>query len=236
MAEVHSHVGFVVGVFKVVDPHGCVGINVHYVGVKEIIFAGEAASYGFTYDFPLVVQICRVFRNYGYICRDGTVGVIFAFARVEAVTAFHGLGLVVDLVAVVELFGVKFACPCYGVGAVEAFNGACLVFPGVSPGYRLVPVEMWRYGVALFVFLDFVFLIASESRVGKAFADNGVANPEYKLLVFRVGYFGFIHPKGINRHPFGVGCKVPGAVGFLRPHLHGATAYEHHAVGCRFGP
>ena len=38
------------------------------------------------------------------------------------------------------------------------------------------------------------------------------------------------------RHPFGVGCKVPGAVGFLRPHLHGATAYEHHAVGCRFGP
>ena len=34
-------------------------------------------------------------------------------------------------------------------------------------------------------------LVSAESRVGKAFADNGVANPKYELLVLAVGYLCF---------------------------------------------
>ena len=86
------------------------------------------------------------------------VGVVFAAARVKAVAAFHGFRLVVHLIAVVELLGVKFARTCYGVGAVEAFDGACLVLAGIAPGIGL---SQFRCGVTGFPSLSSSILYSS---------------------------------------------------------------------------
>jgi hypothetical protein len=92
------------------------------------------------------------------------------------------------------------------------------------------------YGVALAVFLDLEILVTAVGRVGEAFADDGVAYPEYKLLVFAVCDFGLVHPEAVDRYPAGVSLDVPCAVGFLRAHVNRPAVDEHHAVGGRLGP
>ena len=64
------------------------------------------------------------------------------------------LGVVIHLVAVVELGGVELAGTGDGVGAVDALDGALFVLVGVAPRYSLVPVEMGGDGIALAVLLD----------------------------------------------------------------------------------
>ena len=214
VAEVHAHVRLVVGVLEVVYPRSGIGVDVYDIRVEEIVVAGEGAGYGFAHDFTFVVDPGGILRNHRDVGGHGAVGVVFALARVEAVLALYGLGLVVDLVAVVELVGVELARAGDGVGAVYAFDGACLVLARITPGDRLAPVEVGCDGIALLVFLDAVVFIAAVGGVGETFADNGVAHPEDELLVFRVGDFGFVHPESVDRHPFGVGGEIPCGIGF----------------------
>ena len=74
------------------------------------------------------------------------------------------------------------------------------------------------------------FLIAAVGRVGKTLADDGVAHPEHKLLVFGVCNLGLIHPERVDAHTARIGEKVPERIGLRGPRLDGATVDEHHAV------
>ncbi len=236
MREVHAHVRLVVGVVKVVDPCRGVGIYVDYIGVDEVIGAGEGAGDSLAYNLSVIVDIGGVLGDERELGGDRTVGVILATGGVETVFALGRLGVVVYLVAIVELLGVEFLDAGDGVDAVEALDGALLVLVGVAPGYGLGPVEVGCHGVALAVFLDFILLVASVGGVGETLADDGVAHPEHKLLVFGVGDFGLVHPESVDRHAALVGLEIPERVVLGGAHLDRAAAHEHHAVGGRFGP
>lgn len=95
---------------------------------------------------------------------------------------------------------------------------------------------MWLDGIALTVFFYFEFLVAAVCRVGKTFADDGVAHPEYKLLVLGIGDFGLVHPESVDAYTSCIGYEIPGAVGLLHAYFHGASVDEHHAVWRGFGP
>ena len=95
---------------------------------------------------------------------------------------------------------------------------------------------MWLDGIALTVFFDFEFLVSAVCRVGETFADDGVAHPEYKLFVFGVSDFGFVHPESVDADASRIGGEIPCAIGFLHAYFHGTAVDEHHAVGGRFGP
>ena len=112
--------------------------------------------------------------------------------------AAGSLGVVVSLIAVVELFIVKLAHTCDGIGAIHALDGTLLILIGVTPGNSLSPVEMRSHRIPVAVLLDFKLLVATVRRVGKTLADDGIAHPEDKLLIFRVGYLSLVHPEGIN--------------------------------------
>ncbi len=60
VGEVHAHVWFVVRVLEVVDPRRCVGVDVDYVCVEEVIIAGEGTRDRLTDYFPVLVHVGRV--------------------------------------------------------------------------------------------------------------------------------------------------------------------------------
>ncbi len=144
--------------------------------------------------------------------------------------------MVVGFVAVVHLGCIEFAHACDGVCAVHALDGAQFVLVGIAPGYGFVPVEVRGHRVSFFVFFDLEILVSAVCRVGKAFADNGVADPEYELLVLAVRNLGFVHPEAVDGDTAGVCAQVPERVVFLHSDFHRTAVDQHHAVGCRFGP
>ena len=159
--EIHPGVRLVVGVLEIVDPRRGVGIDVHDVCVEEIVVAGEGARQCLADDGSLICQICRILGDYGQVGVDGQVGVVLTHGGVEPVLALCSRRVVIDLIAVVELCGVKLATACYGIGAVHALYGTALILVGVAPGNGLVPVQIRLNGVALFVFLYLELLVAA---------------------------------------------------------------------------
>ena len=237
MREIHAHVWLIVGVLEVVDPCGCIGIHIHNIGIEEVVRSGKAARDSLTTNLTLFIHPCGILGNSGvYTLHVAAVGIVVAAVRLKAVAATCSLGMVVDFVAVVELRMVKLARTGDGVGAVDAFYRTLLVFIGVAPWYGLVPVEMGSHGVTLAVFLDLEVFVASVGRVGKTLADNTVAHPEYKLLVFAVGNLGLIHPEAVYADSAGIGLKIPEGVVFIDAHFHRATVYQNHTVWGRLGP
>ena len=144
--------------------------------------------------------------------------------------------MVVHFITVVELLGIEFAHSRDRVRAVHAFNRPEFVFIGIAPWNSFVPVEMRSNRVALTILFYLELLVSAESRVGKAFADNGVANPKYELLVLAVGYLCFIHPETIDRDTSGIGLEIPQRIIFGNAYFHGASVDKYHSVWCGFDP
>ena len=144
----------------------------------------------------------------------------------------HRLGHVVDLISVIHLRRIEFLHPGDGIDAIHAFDGAFLVFAGITPRNIFGPIEMRLHRVAVFIFGDFEFIVSTVSGVGEAFTDNGIAHPIEELLVLGVGDFGLVHPKRVDRHASCRGVDAPERIGLRRTFLHRATINEHHAVGC----
>ena len=150
------------------------------------------------YDAPLVVDKGGVLGYHHHLVGvGGDVGVEVALLRIEAVAAQGGSRVVVHLVAIVHLSGVEHLLSRHGVYGVEALHGPLLVFVGFAR-QRFFPVEVRSHGVAVLVFGDEIGFVATVCRVGKTCAQDRVAHPEDKLLVFRVGHLGVVHPETVN--------------------------------------
>ena len=221
----------VVGVVEIVDPGRGVGIDVHDIGVQEIVVARERTAHCLADDLPLLVEICRIFRYYRQLVGDGDVGVILAPRRVEAVLPLRGRRMVENLVYVIKLCRVELAAPRDGVGAVYTLYGPLLVLVGIAPGNRLVPVEIRLYGISLLVLLYLESLVSAVCRVGETLADDGISYPEHKLLVLRVCDLGLVHPEGIHRDPSRVCLYAPYGIPLYGTHRIASAVYEHHPVG-----
>ena len=124
------------------------------------------------HNLAFVVDVSGVFANHWQCVVNLVVGVIVAALGVEAMLALGSLGEVVGFVAIVHLLRVEFAHAGDYVGAINAFNGALLIFVGVFPRNRAAPVEAWCDGVAFAVFFNLEGFVSAVSRVGKAFADD----------------------------------------------------------------
>ncbi|OPZ28547.1 MAG: hypothetical protein BWZ00_01265 [Bacteroidetes bacterium ADurb.BinA174] len=99
------------------------------------------------------------------------------------------------------------------------------------PGNGYTPVEMRLHGVAVFVFNNFVEIVTYISRICQPFANDGITYPENKLLVLRVGNFGFVHPEIIHRNASGRDAHPPQRIYFAGAHLVRASGDKNHIVG-----
>ena len=231
IAEIVAQVHFVVRVGEVVHPASCVGIYVYYIRVEEIPRPTKLPVDGFAHDIPVVVHVCRVFRYHHLFVRvDGKVGIEVAFLWQDAVFAQGGRCVVVNLVAIIQLSVVEQLLACNGIGYVQALNGALFVFVRLA-WQRLFPVNLRANGVSVLVFGYHIGFVAAVSWVGQACAEDAVAYPIHKLLVLRVGHFGFIHPETIHRNVFHGRVLAPQTVAFLDAHFKVSTAHTGHSVG-----
>ena len=201
MLEVHAHVWLVVSIIEVVHPTGFIRINVYDAGMKEIPRTAERAGKGFVDDVAVIVDIGGILGDHNDLVHiDLYIGVTYAFARIQAVFAQGGTGVVIPFVFVDHLLFVQTFFAGDGVYIVNAFDGTQLIFVRPFPGNRTAPVQMRGDGFAVTVFRDLKQVVATVSRVGQAFADNGVAHPVNELAVFGVGYFRFVHPERVKRN------------------------------------
>ncbi len=199
MREIHAHIRLIIGVVEVVDPRGGVGINIHDISIHKIVWSCESPGDSLTHYLSVVIDESCV----------RLIGVVLPPLRVETVATPGSLGVIVGLVAVVELLGVKLFHSGYRIGAVKALYGSLFILICITPGNSLSPVEMRCHRVPLPVLLYPVFLIASVGRIGKTLADYGITHPEHKLLVLGISDFGFVHPERVDRHPARISLDVP---------------------------
>ena len=119
---------------------------------------------------------------------------------------------------------------------VHAVDGG-LFFLGIScPRNGNAPVEVRSNGVAVFVFGNFKQVVARVSRVCQPLANDGVAHPENKLFVLRIGDLGFVHPEIIYRNAACGNAHPPQRIDFARAHLIRTARNEHHIVWRGFVP
>ena len=122
------------------------------------------------------------------------VSIQYALLRIETILALGGFRIVVNLITVVHLLTVEHLFASHGICHIQALNGTLLVLVGLA-GQLLLPVQMRLYGVAVFVFLNLVGLIATIGRVCQTLAQNGVAYVVHKLTIHGVSHLTFVHPE-----------------------------------------
>ena len=196
MAEIELHVHLVVGIGEVVHPAGGVGEDVDDVGVEEVVRAAQRTHNVLATDVAFIVDVGGVLRNHDDLVGVHLrVGVTDTLGGVELILAEGSLGIVVNLVAVVELGHVQLLLARDGIHAVHALDGYFLILGGLAPGDGLLPVQVGRDGLAVLVLLNLVGLVATVGGIGKTFADDGVTHPIDKLFVLGIGDFRVVHPE-----------------------------------------
>ena len=127
------------------------------------------------------------------------------------------------------MLGVEKFLASNRIGHIKTLYGALLVLVRFS-GQCLLPVEVWRNGVAVLVLGDEVCLVAAVCRVGKTCAQDGVANPIDKLLILRIGHLGLVHPESVNRNVLHWRLLAPKAVLLLDSHVQESARNLRHSV------
>ena len=235
VAEVVTQVHFVVRVGEIVHPTGGVGIHVHDISVEEVPRSREFSVDGLAHDVSVVVHVSGVFGyHHRFVGVDSEVGIEVALLRQYAVFAQCGRGIVVNLVAIVQLPVVEKLLARHRIGDIQALDGTLLVFVWFS-GQRFFPVHLWANGVPILVFCNHIRFVSAVSGVGQACPEYAVAHPIHELFVLRVGHFRFIHPEPVHRNILH-GCVFPPeAVALLDAHLEISSPNACHSVGRWFG-
>ena len=237
MCKVHAHIGFVIGIVKVVNPHSCVGIYINNVCVQEIVLARQLTCNRFAMYLTLLVDVGGIFRYHdNLVVVDRHIGIEVAQLGIETVATLRSLGIVIHLIAIVELCHIQLLATCNGVNAIYTLDGTSFVLIGIAPGYSLVPVEVGFDRIALFVLLNLKDFVTAVCGVGKAFANDRVAHPEYKLLILRVGNLSLVHIECIYRNTMSILGNAPHAIFLGRTHLVSTTAHQYHTIGGGLGP
>ena len=222
------------GIGKVVHPHGGVGIDSHDIGVQKVVGGGEGAVDGFAHHTAIVVHIGGVFRNHHLLFGIyAHIGVEHTFFGIEAVLAQCRLFVVEDFVAEEHLALIEHF-RAVNVGGVEAVDGALLILVGFAPREGFVPVEMRLHRIAIAVGFNLVGFIAPEGRVGQALAEDTVAHPFHKLPIHRVGHFGLVHPKAIDRNLTIGHNGAPKRVLLAKTHFQKTAFHFDHTIRRRF--
>ena len=233
IGEIVAQIGLVLRIVEVVHPAGSVGIDVHNVGIEKIPRARERAVDGFLMDASFIVDVGRVFRNHDHLVGvHHNIGVQRPLLGVHAVAAQGSRSVVVDFVFIVQLAVVQEPFACDGVGHVEAFDGALLVFVWFA-GQRFLPVYAGLHGIAILIFGNHVRLVAGILRIGQTSAENTVAYPHDKLAILRVGHFCFVHPESFYRDVLHRSFFAPEGVLLGESHTHITTVDAGHAERCR---
>ena len=230
IAEIIAQVYLVVCIGEVVHPASGVGIHIDYIGVKEVPRTTHRAIDGLPYDTSLIIYIGSVFGNpYLLIGISLHIGVQVTLLGSASIATLGCLGVVVYLVAVVQLLHIQHLFSRNGMHGIEALYGTLLLLIGFL-GQCFLPVQMRFHRITLLVFLYLIGFVASIGGVGKAFAQDRVAHIEHKLAILRIGYLGFVHPESFHRDVSHGRFPAPQTVLFLNTHPQMSTLDKGHSV------
>ena len=196
-----------------------IGVDIDNIGVEEIEFALPLPYDGLRNDLTVIVDESGIFRDEYFFVARSNIGVQYPTGGIHSVATFGCFGVVIHVVAVIELGNIENLFARDGIDAVDAFDSPRFVFGRVAPGNGFGPVEMWGNRVSHTVLFDFESFVSAVSRVGQSFTDNRVAYPVNELFVFRIGDFGIVHPESIERDAFRFRIDPPQGILICGSHL-----------------
>ena len=200
MIEIQPHVRFIIRIRKIIHPTCRIWINVDYITVQEIPFAGERPRNRTIHNTTVIINISRIFGDHDHLVRiNFDICILIPFIRIQTIPTLGSFHIIKNLIIIVHLRSVQHRRTIDRMLFVYTLNRHQLIFRRLFPRNGFRPVQIWLDRITLPVFFDFISFITSVRRICQTFTDNRVAHPVHKLLVFRYRYFCLIHPKRLNR-------------------------------------
>ena len=104
MREIIARIHLIVRIGEVIHPTGGVRIDVHDIRVQEVIRSRQRTLYRRADDTSRIVDIGRILRDDHLLLRIHlNIRIQVTLIRIQTVAALHGLAIVIDLIAEVQL-------------------------------------------------------------------------------------------------------------------------------------
>ena len=180
-----------------------------------------------------IINVCRVLRNHHHLVRIYCyICVEISFLSIQTVAPKSCRHIIVHLITVVQLTCVNGLFTCHRIDDIETVECTLFIFVRLAR-QRFLPIQVRLDWIPIFIFCYFISFVSGKGRVSKTFSNNRILYPIHELLVFRIGYFGFVHPKTIYRNLSYGSFLSPKRVLTIYSHFEESTFHQCHTIGRR---